>query len=233
LHGLQPPGVARNRFGILDLLDAQAIQAHQLQRRFEQVFPSDQNGFRLTWSIFLESIIEDFTLGVGEHEIAFLNIGRQEFPEPFTCHVTWRNPPLCLSSACHFQIKNMRYHLAARYARRVELCGYRKQLLSIGATLTSRWLDFRKMPSWSCRIARDDCEDLLAADAAIILTEIPNTILATGGRHVEFGLALAQGKRVIVVGPREQRVPLFAAGLSDLCHMEQGICDNKASAHTE
>jgi hypothetical protein len=41
----------------------------------------------------------------------------------------------------------MRYHLAARYARRVELCGYREQLLSIGDTVTSRWLDFRKMPS--------------------------------------------------------------------------------------
>jgi hypothetical protein len=43
----------------------------------------------------------------------------------------------------------------------------------------------------------------MAADAVIIFTEIPNTILATGGRHVEFGLALAQGKRVIIVGPRE------------------------------
>jgi hypothetical protein len=102
-----------------------------------------------------------------------------------------------------FQIKNMRYHLAARYARRVELCGYRDRLLSIGDTVTSRWLDFRKMPSWSYGIAREDCEDLMAADAVIIFTEIPNKVLATGGRHVEFGLALAQGKRVIVVGPRE------------------------------
>src|SRR5260370_22529594 len=59
------------------------------------------------------------------------------------------------------------------------------------------------MPCWSCGIARQDCEDLMAADAVIIFTEIPNTILATGGRHVEFGLALAQGKRVIIVGPRE------------------------------
>ena len=126
----------------------------------------------------------------------------------------------------------MRYHLAARYARRVELCGYREQLLSIGDTVTSRWLDFRKMPSWSCGIARQDCEDLMAADAVIIFTEIPNTILATGGRHVEFGLALAQGKRVISRRSTRERVPLFAAGLSDLRHMEQGICDNKASAHT-
>ena len=97
----------------------------------------------------------------------------------------------------------MRYHLAARYARRVELCGYRDRLLSIGDTVTSRWLDYRKMPRWSCGIAREDCEDLMAADAVIIFTEIPNTVHVTGGRHVEFGLALAQGKHVIIVGPRE------------------------------
>jgi hypothetical protein len=97
----------------------------------------------------------------------------------------------------------MRYHLAARYPRRLELCGYRDRLLSIGDTVTSRWLDFRKMPRWSYGIAQEDCEDLMAADAVIIFTEIPNTVLATGGCHVEFGLALAQGKRMFVVGPRE------------------------------
>ena len=97
----------------------------------------------------------------------------------------------------------MRYHLAARYARRLELCRYREQLVSIGDTVTSRWLDFCKKPKWSSGIARADCEDLMAADAVIIFTERPNAIPATGGRHVEFGLALAQDKGVIIVGPRE------------------------------
>ena len=60
-------------------------------------------------------------------------------------------------------------------------------MLSIGDTVTSRWLDFRKMPSWSYGIAREDCEDLIA-DAVIIFTEIPNTVLATG--HVEFAFEL-------------------------------------------
>ena len=67
----------------------------------------------------------------------------------------------------------------------------------------SRWLDFAKKPKWSPGIARADCEDLIAAQTVIIFTEKPNTILATGGHHVEFGLALAQNKGVIVVGPRE------------------------------
>ena len=97
----------------------------------------------------------------------------------------------------------MRYHLAARYARRVELCRYREQLLSIGDYVTSRWLDFCKKPDWSCEIARADCADLMAADTVIVFTEMPKTIFATGGRHVEFGLAMAQDKGVIVVGPRE------------------------------
>jgi hypothetical protein len=48
-----------------------------------------------------------------------------------------------------------------------------------------------------------NCEDLIAAQTVIIFTEKPNTILATGGHHVEFGLALAQNKGVIVVGLRE------------------------------
>jgi hypothetical protein len=56
----------------------------------------------------------------------------------------------------------------------------REHLLSIGDTVTSRWLDFRKMPSWSFGIAREDCEDLMAADVVIIFTEIPNMVLATG-----------------------------------------------------
>ena len=34
-------------------------------------------------------------------------------------------------------------------------------------------------------------------------------------------LALAQGKRVIIVGPHEKRVPLFAAGLSDLAALNK------------
>jgi hypothetical protein len=49
-----------------------------------------------------------------------------------------------------------------------------------------------------------NCEDLIAAQTVIIFTEKPNTILATGGYNVEFGLALAQNKGVIVVGPPEK-----------------------------
>lgn len=53
------------------------------------------------------------------------------------------------------------------------------------------------------KFARDDIEDVLAADVVIAFTEEPRTTNSRGGRHVELGIALGAGKRIIVVGPRE------------------------------
>ena len=47
-----------------------------------------------------------------------------------------------------------------------------------------------------------DQEDVLAADALVCFTEPPGDG-GSGGRHVELGMALALGRRVIVVGRRE------------------------------
>jgi hypothetical protein len=45
-----------------------------------------------------------------------------------------------------------------------------------------------------------DLQDILAADTVISFTEVGG---GKGGRHVEFGYALALGKHMILVGPRE------------------------------
>jgi hypothetical protein len=58
-------------------------------------------------------------------------------------------------------------------------------------------------PSDECAQRHGDDGVPIARTVAVGSLAPPNTILATGGRHVEFGLALAQGKRVIIVGPRE------------------------------
>lgn len=119
-----------------------------------------------------------------------------------------------------------RIYLAARYSRREELCGYRTQLDhifgAIGWEVRSRWLagahqwegpigdvarayeDRGETPPEAVRFALDDWEDVLAADIVINFTEAPRTATTSrGGRHVEFGIALGLGKRVIVVGHRE------------------------------
>lgn len=46
-----------------------------------------------------------------------------------------------------------------------------------------------------------DLEDLRAADTVISFTDEKGG--GKGGRHVEFGVALALEKRLILVGPRE------------------------------
>lgn len=120
----------------------------------------------------------------------------------------------------------MKIYLAARYSRRVELLGYKSLLEAIGHDVTSRWLPGEhqildgQMPGKAGeaevesgssqaatelreRFAREDWQDLVSADAVISFTEAPRSKSSRGGRHVEFGAALALNKICIVVGPRE------------------------------
>lgn len=105
-------------------------------------------------------------------------------------------------------------YLAARYSRREELLGYKDELEGRGYVITSRWLSGNHQvdgfdPSSEVpeadrvRFAVEDYEDVLAAETVISFTEPPRSTNSRGGRHVEFGIALAAGKEVIVIGPRE------------------------------
>jgi hypothetical protein len=53
------------------------------------------------------------------------------------------------------------------------------------------------------KFATDDFEDVCNAQLIINFTEQPRSKANRGGRHVEFGIALANKSRVIVVGYRE------------------------------
>lgn len=108
----------------------------------------------------------------------------------------------------------MKVYLAARYSRRNELCGYRAQLEELGFTVTSRWLNgnhqiddqglsIEAKAAERQRFAEEDWDDLMAADICISFTEPPRSTSSRGGRHVEFGAALATGLTCYVVGPRE------------------------------
>lgn len=105
----------------------------------------------------------------------------------------------------------LRVYLAGRYSRRVELAGYADELRSYGLEITSRWLlgnhqaenDELHRGAAAERFAAEDVADLDAADVLLAFTEPPRSSSSRGGRHVEFGYALAQGKPILVVGPRE------------------------------
>lgn len=124
----------------------------------------------------------------------------------------------------------MKIYLCGRYSRRDQLRSVREELLRLGHTVTSRWLDTNweaterqdrvyssaAPPEYREQYAALDLEDVAAADCLIAFTEEPRSG-GRGGRHVEFGAALALGKRLVVVGHRENlfhhhsRVEFFAS----------------------
>jgi hypothetical protein len=99
-----------------------------------------------------------------------------------------------------------RVYLASRYGRRPQMHALARVIEAAGHTVTARWVhgshDSDEIGDQTC--ALDDLQDLEAADVLVSFTEtdtVPGR--ARGGRHVEFGYALARGKRCIVIGPRE------------------------------
>ena len=112
----------------------------------------------------------------------------------------------------------MKYYLAARYSRRLELCGYRADLAGLGIEVTSRWLngshqlDDKAVPITDegdrrfeagdpavdhlrAHFATEDMADVMAAETLVVFTEQPRVAASRGGRHVELGLARGAGKR--------------------------------------
>lgn len=104
-------------------------------------------------------------------------------------------------------------YLAAAYERADEMRGVRDVLEAIGYKVTSRWIDLHEgavpvavggdrlnsNPGMYVRYADADIADLRAADVVISFLGVPGR----GGHHIEFGLAVAWSKTLIVVGRRE------------------------------
>ena len=105
----------------------------------------------------------------------------------------------------------MKIYLAARYNRYQEMQSVAADLLAEGHTITSRWISGSHGASDSdvgglelTRFAEEDLEDLKTAHLVVSFTEEPKALTSSrGGRHVELGFALALGKRVIIIGSRE------------------------------
>ena len=107
-------------------------------------------------------------------------------------------------------------YLAGRYERRGELNVYRAELAQAGIEVTSRWLT-NDPPApvaeltdehWQV-LAQTDFDDVHRADAFVIFGEESRD--GGGGRHSEFGMALAWGKPIVVVGRREHLFHRLAA----------------------
>ena len=110
--------------------------------------------------------------------------------------------------------ESMKTYLAARFSKRHEPHSLGKQLQELGHEKTSRWslpdsdhvtpvgMSEQAADAERTRFALEDIRDVMAADCCISIMEEPRNN-SRGGRHVEFGFALARGYRMIIVGPRE------------------------------
>lgn len=108
----------------------------------------------------------------------------------------------------------MKIYLAARFSRREQLREIAAELRRLGHVVTSRWLETEFVhrpnenaaapPEYRQKYALIDLEDVKAADTVVSFTEAEGTPNAgRGGRHVEFGYALALEKAAVVIGHRE------------------------------
>lgn len=119
-------------------------------------------------------------------------------------------------------------YLAGSYLRRAELFERAKDLVQAGHTVTSRWLKGNADIDTQDQVDMD-LVDLLASDTVLSFVE-PQGNYTTGGRHVEFGYALALNhtgdeRRLMLVGWPEnifhhdqdvEQFPSFEAALEAL-----------------
>ena len=102
----------------------------------------------------------------------------------------------------------MKLYLAARYARRWEMMARTQELEKEGHVVTARWVKdgHDKRDAMQDTYAREDLEDILAAEAIICFTDDPEARPTTGGssggRHVELGIALGINAMIDAWEPR-------------------------------
>jgi len=106
----------------------------------------------------------------------------------------------------------LKIYLTGRYSQKEEIKEFAEQIKSLGVEVTSSWLDEPHPPQITMDdltkeelrdFALRDFYDLRAADAIVCFSCSPIEPTVRGGRHVEFGIALALAKNIWVLGPRE------------------------------
>lgn len=98
----------------------------------------------------------------------------------------------------------MRIYIAALYGRMLEMRTYAADLRAMGHVVTSRWVDGEEIGKSLDDAANMDLQDLAGAVCCLSFTQPEGSANTGGGRHTEFGLALAYDLMCVIVGDREQ-----------------------------
>ena len=99
----------------------------------------------------------------------------------------------------------MIFYLSAKYMYRDALLPIAAKLFMAGHTVQAEWIrgfqdESNTEHEYRKSIAYKDLQDVMACDAFVLFNFPIGDPAPSSGRHVEFGYALATGKRTIVVG---------------------------------
>ena len=104
----------------------------------------------------------------------------------------------------------MKIYLASRYQNYPLMQEWSAELFYYGHDVTSRWIKGdheittdAKGDEERRRFAEEDIQDLMEADVIIFHSDPFFFRSGRGGRHVEFGMALALKKKIVLIGERE------------------------------
>lgn len=104
----------------------------------------------------------------------------------------------------------MRIYLSAQWSRRDEIEGYAVTLRDHGYEVVSRWHQelmgddsANSVADWA-KWAGADLSDIDTSETFLAFTE-PRGTLSRGGRHVEWGYAIAVPRECVVIGPIESQ----------------------------
>lgn len=106
----------------------------------------------------------------------------------------------------------MKIYLAAQFSWKEDIGIKKRELEALGHVVTSTWTE--EVASAGCSLkdfsggyhtamATRDLREIEDADAIVLFSVDPDTTTRRGGRHVEFGFAIGKGKKLFVVGPKE------------------------------
>lgn len=97
----------------------------------------------------------------------------------------------------------LKVYIAGRYSKLTELAEEAKKFKEAGFEITASWLNNAEEGMSFTDVAVVDLDDVARADILVLYTEPYGTPVPGGGRHVEFGYALALNKTIVIVGPLE------------------------------
>jgi nucleoside 2-deoxyribosyltransferase len=107
----------------------------------------------------------------------------------------------------------LRVYIAAPYPDRPHMVHLMNRLESEGFEVTSTWL--KQGDTLTDEHARVDLADVDRADIVLAVNHERWKDAGTGGRHVEFGYAVAKGKPIVIAGVRSN----IFHHLSDVFHV--------------